>query len=60
MKNKEGYKDPTAGQAIDNIKADDRKADLIIEIIKQVCAQAGYQAVCTQRNMRIIELVIRR
>lgn len=60
MRNHEGYKDPTAGQAINNIKADDHKADLVIKIIKLVCKQAGYQAVCTQRSLRIIELVIRR
>lgn len=60
MKNKEGYRDPTAGQALANIKRDDRKADLVIKIIKLVCEQAGYQAVCTQRSARIIELVIRR
>lgn len=60
MKNKEGYKDPTPGQAIANIDADDHKADLVIKIVKLVCAQAGYQAVCTQRNMRSIELIIRR
>lgn len=60
MKNREGYKDPTAGLAIANIDADDRKADLVTKIIKLVCAQAGYQAVCTQRSMKIIEVVIRR
>lgn len=60
MRNHEGYKDPTAGQAIGNIKADDRKADLVIKIVKLVCTQAGYHAVCTQRSTKVIEVVIRR
>lgn len=60
MRNKEGYKDPTAGQAMANIRKDDRRADLVLQIIKAVCKLAGYRMVCTRRNLKILELIIRR
>lgn len=60
MRNKEGYKDPTAGQAMANIRKDDRGADLVLQIIKAVCKLAGYRMICTRRNLKILELIIRR
>ena len=60
MKNSEGYRDPTAGQALDNIRKDDYKTELVLRIIKLVCAQAGYRVACTKRGQKIIALVIRR
>lgn len=60
MKNSEGYPDPTAGKAMANIRKDDRRADLVLQIIKEVCKLAGYRMVCTRRNFKILELIIRR
>ena len=36
MKNSEGYPDPTAGKAMANIRKDDHRADLVVQIIKAV------------------------
>ncbi|WP_440336472.1 hypothetical protein [Megasphaera sp.] len=60
MKNSEGYPDPTAGKAMANIRKDDRRADLVLQIIKAVCKLAGYRMVCTRRNLKILEIIIRR
>lgn len=60
MKNSEGYPDPTAGKAMANIRKDDRRADLVLQIIGLVCKLAGYHMVCTRRSLKILELIIRR
>lgn len=43
-----------------NIRKDDRRADLVLQIIKAVCKLAGYRMVCTRRNLKILEIIIRR
>lgn len=55
-----GLPDPTAGKAMANIRKDDRRADLVLQIIKAVCKLAGYRMVCTRRNLKILEIIIRR
>ena len=51
MKNSEGYLDPTAGKAMANIRKDDRRADLVLQIIKAVCKLAGDRMVYCLRGI---------
>lgn len=41
--NNEGYHDPTADKAIDNISADDSKVNLVILICKAAAKLAGFK-----------------
>lgn len=41
--NNEGYRDPTADKAIDNISADDNKVNLVILICKAAAKLAGFK-----------------
>lgn len=41
--NNEGYRDPTADKAIDNISADDSKVNLVILIRKAAAKLAGFK-----------------
>ena len=41
--NNEGYRDPTADKAIDNMSADDNKVNLVILICKAAAKLAGFK-----------------
>lgn len=41
--NNEGYRDPTADEAMDNLSADDNKVNLVILICKAAAKLAGFK-----------------